>query len=153
MNGVLMNSGTAWNNSFLITAYEPKDLSGVEITYEIDRLEHYSGGKMDGYAPNVRFSFTTEVEESEKPHILPTVLDYDGTQDLAFILKDGIGDHAIKDITRVSVYSGLEFWFTDSNSFTYDVDAGTLTLRRLVINNILNDLQDHHNQLGGYLWI
>lgn len=137
INGALMDSQAAWKYVFVLS-FEPEDLAEpLEITYEIDKLEHYSNGKEDGIAKNVRISYKTEVEENGgKPYILPTVLDYDGTQDLVFRFKNGTGDHAIKDIQKVIFYpdDGLSFW----GDFTYDVDAGTVTVKHSLVNNMMN---------------
>lgn len=137
INGALMDSQAAWKYVFVLS-FEPEDLAEpLEITYEVDKLEHYSNGKVDGIAKNVRISYKTEVEENGgKPYILPTVLDYDGTQDLVFRFKNGTGDHAIKDIQKVIFYpdDGLSFW----GDFTYDVDAGTVTVKHSLVNNMMN---------------
>ncbi len=143
INGALMDSGVVYGEYIFSTSFESQDVMGeaIEITYEIDRLEHYSNGKADGIAKDVRISFKTEVEESEgKPYVLPTVLDYDGTQELVFKFKDGTGDHAIKEITKVvfCADSGMSFWVGDAGSFTYDIDAGTVTVKRQVVNNAMN---------------
>lgn len=137
INGALMDSQTAWKYVF-VCSFAPENLAEpLEVSYEIDKLEHYSNGKVDGIAKNVRISYKTEVEENGgKPYILPTVLDYDGTQDLVFRFKNGTGDHAIKDIQKVIFYpdDGLSFW----GDFTYDVDAGTVTVKHSLVNNMMN---------------
>ena len=137
INGALMDSQTAWKYVF-VCSFAPENLAEpLEVSYEIDKLEHYSNGKADGIAKNVRISYKTEVEENGgKPYILPTVLDYDGTQDLVFKFKNGTGDHAIKDIQKVVFCpdDGLSFW----GDFTYDVDAGTVTVNHSLVNNMMN---------------
>lgn len=156
VNGVLMGSGPVYSG--LGESLDPKDLTGepLEITYEIDKLEHYSDGKADYIVPNVRISFKTEVEESEGGAyacMLPTVLDYDGSQDLVFRFKNGTGDHAIEDITNVYFYadSGSTCW--TGQDFTYDIDAGTLTVRHLVINNLLNSTTSVYAKDYFYVWM
>ena len=143
INGALMDSQTAWKYVFVFS-FEPENLAEpLEITYEIDKLEHYSNGKVDGIAKNVRISYKTEVEESEgKPYILPVSYYYDGTQDLVFKLKDGIGDYAIKNINEITFYDddgGRYFFVVPNNeSCIYDAEAGTVTVKSTLVNYRLN---------------
>lgn len=62
---MLINSGKVRGEYIFVTSFETEDVAeSLEVTYEIDKLEHYSNGKAVGIAKNVRISYKTEVEEN-----------------------------------------------------------------------------------------
>lgn len=131
-------------NTLMYSYRSPKIPSEpLNITYEIDELNHYSNGKIDGVAKNIRISFISEVKSDNgtkdaikgRPHASPTHLVYDGTQDLVFKLKDGLGDYAIKEIGWVAFKSN---WTISTTDFTYDAEAGELRVPYWVINEQLS---------------
>lgn len=148
-DGTLLDSGviTAWNDLGYILYFEnepPKDEH--EITIKIDKLVHYNAQNMeDGIAKDVTITYKTEprkVEEGESVEFIPTVLDFDGGQDLVFKFKNGTGNNAIKEITRVAIgcaFPDIDTKYLDTLKFDYDIDAGTITVKNYAINWVLQE--------------
>ncbi|MCI9176861.1 MAG: hypothetical protein HFH49_18455 [Lachnospiraceae bacterium] len=150
INGVkntYFSSGSLSERKIIKDSYDMRELAfeSLSITYKFDRLLHCTNGVIDGVAKNVEITYVTEVESDYnieeiaqgKPYALPTHLVYDGTQDLVFKLKDGIGDFAIKEIGWIAFKAE---WTRSTTDFTYDSEAGELRVPYWVINELISDI-------------
>lgn len=89
INGIITEKGKFSSGEASIGIEKGNMVEPLEVTLEIDRLEHYSNGTLDGVAKNVRASFTTEkVEEDGIPQLLTLRADFDGVDNVAFKVKN-----------------------------------------------------------------
>lgn len=149
VDGVRMRCDLDWYYTAPSIAYsfKPIELSSkpLNVTFKIAELKHYSNGMADGVAKDVEISFVTEVENIDPSHMsensyqIPTYLVYDGTQDLVFPIKNGTGDWAIKEISKLELGTDVYGRKITNDYFTYDAGTGEVKIPYWALNAIISD--------------
>lgn len=105
INGIIAEKGRFSFGEASIGIDKGNMVEPLEVMLDIDRLEHYSNGILDGVAKNVRVSFTTEkVEEDGIPQLLTSKADYNGVNNVAFKVKNTTEIRSTYGMNMVNTY-------------------------------------------------